>query len=233
MRFPVRELFRHEFRQLLVAGTAVLALSAFLAVAELVEHGSISRFDEQVLLMLRSPQDPARPAGPAWLLECMLDITALGGATIITLIAMVVAGLLALKHEYHLLGLVALTTIGGAVLETCLKAFVGRPRPTIVPHLIEVHAQSFPSGHSMMSAAVYLSLAALLARRDPSLRVRTYILSVALALVFLIGISRIYLGVHYPTDVLGGWLLGCGWSALCWVWGRSLRESREQRKNGQ
>ncbi len=224
MRFPVRELFRHEFRQLLVAGLAVFALTAFLGIAELVEHGTILRFDDQVLLTFRNPGELGRPVGPAWLLECMLDITALGGATVITLVTVVVAGLLALKREYRLLGLVALTAVGGALLETSLKLFFGRPRPAIVPHLIQVHAQSFPSGHSMMSSAVYLSLAALLARRDPSPRTRAYILSIALGLVFLIGLSRVYLGVHYPTDVLGGWLLGCAWAALCWVWGRSLRQ---------
>ena len=108
-----------------------------------------------------------------------------------------------------------ITVIGGGVLDFALKLIVGRGRPTIVPHFVNVDAFSFPSGHSLMSMAVYLVLAAILSPQLPDRRARIYIVAFALFLTCSIGISRVYLGVHYPSDVLAGWCIGLAWATLC------------------
>jgi undecaprenyl-diphosphatase len=108
-------------------------------------------------------------------------------------------------------------TIGGALVSFGLKSAFSRPRPEIVPHLTHVYTSSFPSGHSMISAVVYLTLGSLLAAIMPNLKLKVYVLAVAIILTVFVGISRIYLGVHYPTDVLAGWLAGLVWALLCWL----------------
>jgi undecaprenyl-diphosphatase len=119
--------------------------------------------------------------------------------------------------------LVLIATLGGWGLGLLLKAVFGRPRPSVIPHLVEVQSLSFPSGHAMMSAVVYLTLAALLAQLSAQWAQRVYILAVGLLLTLLVGLSRVYLGVHYPTDVLAGWSAGLAWAILCWLVGRWLQ----------
>jgi undecaprenyl-diphosphatase len=104
-----------------------------------------------------------------------------------------------------------------------LKEFFERPRPDLVPHGAEVFTASFPSGHAMMSAVVYLTLGALLARVETGLRVKAFVLSVSVLLTVLVGISRVYLGVHWPTDVLAGWTVGAAWAVMCWLIARVLQ----------
>ena len=156
----------------------------------------------------------------------MKDITSLGSATIIVLFTVIVTVYLLLQKKYNLLWMVLTATIGGALLVSGLKEFIGRTRPTIVTHLLEENSHSFPSGHSMMSAIVYLTQATLLSRIEENRKAKIYIISVALLLTFLIGISRIYIGVHYPTDVLAGWVAGISWALLCW-YAVSLLERRK------
>ena len=103
------------------------------------------------------------------------------------------------------------------LLSLALKALFDRPRPTSCPTWCEVSSSSFPSGHSMNSAIVYLTLGALLARLVRPVAMKLYILAVALLVSFLVGISRVYLGVHYPSDVLAGWSLGLSWAVLWWL----------------
>ena len=119
---------------------------------------------------------------------------------------------------------VLIATSGGLVLSLILKAAFSRPRPSIVPHLSYVHTSSFPSGHSIMSAVVYLTLGALLTQLVGKVQLKFYFLFVAAALSFLVGLSRTYMGVHYPTDVLAGWTVGLVWATLCWVVARSLQK---------
>lgn len=113
--------------------------------------------------------------------------------------------------------------IGGVVVSTLLKSLFDRPRPDLVPHLSHVYTSSFPSGHSMLSAIVYLTLGSLLAAVMPSRKLKVYVLAVAIIVTVVVGASRVYLGVHYPTDVLAGWLAGLVWALLCWLIARWLQ----------
>ncbi len=212
-----RDLVKREFRLLVTILVIVAALWTFLVLADAVRAGSIQQFDDAVLLAFRQPGHPEIPRGPAWLPEMMRDITSLGGGTIMTLVALAVAGYIWLRKKYQALVLLVITVIGGGLLDFGLKVIVGRGRPTVVPHIANVDSFSFPSGHSLMSMAVYLVLAALLSPQVPDRRARIFVVAVALLLSMIIGISRIYLGVHYPSDVLGGWSMGLAWATFCWL----------------
>jgi undecaprenyl-diphosphatase len=135
----------------------------------------------------------------------------------------VVVGYLLRQRAFAAMCLVLISTLGGALLSSVLKFFFGRERPDATLHLVTVHSLSFPSGHAMLSAVVYLTLGALLAQVVPRRLDKMYFIIVALVLTLLIGLSRVYLGVHYPTDVLAGWSVGLAWALLCWVVARYLR----------
>jgi undecaprenyl-diphosphatase len=189
----------------------------FILLANEVSKGETKYFDLMILKSLRNPGNLSQPIGPEWVELAMRDITSLGGGTVIVFITLFVAGFLILQKNYSALWLILAATIGGALVGLGLKELMGRERPPLVFHLVYVDTLSFPSGHSMMSAVVYLTQAALLARIQQKKSLRIYMISIALSLTFLIGISRVYLGVHYPTDVLAGWSLGIAWASLCWL----------------
>lgn len=212
-----RDLVRREFRLLVTILVIVAALWTFLFLAEAVRGGTIQQFDDAILLAFRQPEHTDIPRGPEWLPTVMRDITSLGGAPVIMLFTISVAGYLALRRKFQPLLLLAVASVGGALLDFGLKIVVGRGRPTIVPHLMPADSLSFPSGHSLMSMVVYLVLAVLLTPQLPDRRTRIYVVAVALFFTLVIGISRVYLGVHYPSDVLGGWSMGLAWATLCWL----------------
>jgi undecaprenyl-diphosphatase len=106
---------------------------------------------------------------------------------------------------------------GGALLSSVLKATFNRPRPDVVAHLVQVSSASFPSGHSLISAVIYPTLGAVLASLSVQRRTKIYFILSAFVLMVLIGLSRMYLGVHYPSDVLAGWTVGLAWSLACWL----------------
>ena len=186
----------------------------FIALSDEVRERETQDFDERVLLALRQPDNVAVPRGPRWLARAASDLTALGGAPVLALVTLAVCGFLALVRHWRSLALVLGATLGGTALNGALKSLFARPRPTVVPHLTEVLAESFPSGHAMLSAIVYLTLGALLAQLTEHRRLKLYVLGCALLLSFVIGLTRVYLGVHYPTDVLGGWVAGLAWALL-------------------
>lgn len=201
---------------LLSAGTFCLCLWGFIELAEDAPAGEFLPRESRIMRAMRQSPDTALPIGPAWTVEMSRDITALGGATVLTLMTAVVLGYLLLRRTYAAAVLVLIATLGGYVLSDTLKVFFHRPRPTIVPHLAPVVSASFPSGHSMLSSIVYLTLGVLLARTVAQRREKVYFIGVSLFLTFLIGLSRVYLGVHYPTDVLAGWSAGIAWALFCW-----------------
>lgn len=196
----------------------------FIATADEVLEGGSQHFDEWVLHALRNA-DVTSPLGPHWLPWVARDLTALGGVAVITLVTLIATGFLALQRKWGALWLVAASVVGGALVTTVLKRAFDRARPDLSLHLAEVNSLSFPSGHSMLSAATYFTLAALLARTTTDRRIKSYFLASAALLVLIIGVTRIYLGVHYPTDVLAGWCAGIAWALLC-----SLVARRLQRK---
>ncbi len=196
---------------------AACALYAFVKIADEVMDHETGSLDRGILLALRNPENLSDPLGPPWVEEMMRDFTALGSTGVLTLLTLVVLAFLMMTQKRHAALLVAVSVAGGTALSQVMKWGFDRPRPDLVPHGMAVYTQSFPSGHAMLSAVVYLTLGALLARTQARTRVKVFLLMVAAALTVVVGISRIYLGVHWPTDVLGGWMLGAGWAALCWL----------------
>jgi undecaprenyl-diphosphatase len=188
-----------------------------------VREGSTQRFDDWAIRALRKANDPNEPIGPKWLAEVGRDITALGGIAVLMLITAAVVGFLWLREKYGAMWLVLIATFGGLGISSVLKHIFRRPRPILVAHLSAVYTTSFPSGHSMLSAVVYLTLGTLLASLVKERRLKFYFLLVAMTLTFLVGVSRVFMGVHYPTDVLAGWSAGLVWALICWLAARHLQ----------
>jgi len=213
----LRRLERRELTWLVLGLCACLALWAFIALAGEVMDGDTQALDARILLAMRNPLDPSRPRGPAWLQPAMLDLTSIGGPWVLGLVALAVVGFLSLQRRYHSALVVLITAVSGDLVNQTLKDVFQRPRPEIVPHLRAVIETSFPSGHAMQSAIIYLTLGAMLMRLAESRMIKAYCLLMAILVTLLVGISRVYLGVHYPTDVIGGWIFGFVWASLCWI----------------
>ncbi|MEZ5832050.1 MAG: phosphatase PAP2 family protein [Dongiaceae bacterium] len=193
------------------------AASAFIAILDEVTEGDTRAIDEAIILAFRVPGDPTDPIGAPWLEEAVRDVTALGSAPTLVIAVLAVAGFLALAKAWRLAIFTLAASGGGLILSSLLKYTIDRPRPDLVPHGNLIYTSSFPSGHSMMSAVVYLTLAALVARLMERKRLKAYALCVAICLAMLVGVSRIYLGVHWPSDVLAGWSAGAAWALGCWL----------------
>lgn len=198
-------------------GVIALGVLLFGVIADETFEGETRGFDESILLALREPGDPANPIGPVWFEHAVADITALGGYVILTLLVVGVAIYLLANGKRGTALLVVGAVGSGTLLSEGLKLGFARPRPDLVAHLAEVQSASFPSGHAMVSAIAYLTLGVLLARAHERRRTKILVMTYAITLTLLIGLSRIYLGVHWPTDVLAGWALGAAWSALWWL----------------
>lgn len=192
-------------------------LYLFAELADGVIEGDTRAFDTEVLLALRDSNDVTNPLGPRWLEEMMRDFSALGSSAVLASITLVVIGFLVLVRRRDVAWMVGLSVTTGTLIANLLKWAVARPRPDLVPHATTVFTQSFPSSHAMLSALVYLTLGALLARTQTDARVKVYLLIMAGALTVLVGTSRVYLGVHWPTDVLAGWAIGAAWALICWL----------------
>ncbi len=198
-------------------GIAALLLMFIEITDEVTEgEGEVRWLDEGLLLALRTA-DPADPIGPRWFELAVADITSLGGFAVLALITLLAVGYLGVLRKWIEAATLLVATMGGTAISEGLKTEIGRARPDLVAHIVETTSMSFPSGHAMLSAVTYLSIGALLAHTQASARLRGYILGAAILVTLLIGASRVYLGVHWPTDVLAGWCLGAAWALICWA----------------
>ena len=215
----------------LVIGAALAF--GFIKLAGEMSEGETQAFDVAFLKALRVPGDIGTPIGPAWLLSSMRDLTALGGVTVLTLVSFLAIAFLLTRGRVKQALYTALATGGGALMGRLLKSLFARERPEVVPHLVEVHSLSFPSGHSMNSAIVYLTLAVMISRSFEDRKPRIFVIGVAALLVMTIGFTRLYLGVHYPTDVLGGWTVGAAWALAMGLIATRLQAERKIEQPGE
>ena len=212
-----------ELSVLIVLFALMAALWGFVELASEVREGDTENFDRTVLLAMRDAGDPSSPLGPGWVEEMGRDFTALGGIAVLSMLTLAVTGFLLLDRKRRLAMVLLVATLGALSVSTVLKQAFDRPRPDLVPHAAIVYTASFPSGHSMLAASTYLTLGVLLARVQRRRTIKAYILLCAVFATLLVGISRVYLGVHWPTDVLAGWTAGAGWALLCWLLARWLQ----------
>ena len=209
-------LARREIGPIAVVLTVGFLLLSFGHIAEEAGEGDTHRFDNAILYALRAPGQPHMPIGPPWLTTAATDVTALGSITVLSIIVILVCGLVfSLRRVREGLLLLAASS-GGVLLTMLLKDVFQRDRPPIALHLVPAVNASFPSGHATLSATVYLTLGVLVGHIAQRRRVRVYALSAAVALALTVGCSRVYLGVHWPTDVLAGWCVGSAWALICW-----------------
>jgi undecaprenyl-diphosphatase len=215
----------HELGILLAIGGVAAGIWIFAIIANEVVEGAPLAFDRKLLLAMRRPGDLA-PIGPPAVQDAARDITALGGVVVLCLVTAATAGFLALEGKRRMALFVCGSVASGLIVSTVLKDLFVRPRPDLVPRAAYASGASFPSGHSMLSAVTYLTLGALLARSRVRKRLKAYCFLLAALLTFMIGVTRVYLGVHWPTDVLGGWTAGAVWALLCWLAAKWLQSRR-------
>ncbi len=192
---------------------AALCWAGFAVMVWLVLTDGAGWLDEPGLLAARTGEG-REFAGTALMLEIVRDVTALGGVFLRNLFAVAaVVALLFLKLRREAV-LLFLTVALGWIVNTAVKGFVGRERPQIVPHLMEAGGESFPSGHSFNSAVVYIAIALAFAALSRRHSVRYTVILAAMLVSAMVAWSRVLLGVHFPSDVIAGWLGGAGWAFL-------------------
>jgi undecaprenyl-diphosphatase len=212
----------HELGLLASLFVVAAGIWGFAALASEVKEGETSSFDKSIMLSMRHPGDLS-PLGSRSFQEAMRDVTSLGSVSVLGLVTFAAVVFLILDGKSHMAYFAAASVIGGTLLSELLKDLFNRPRPELVPHLVYASNSSFPSGHSMMSSVTYLTLAALLARSHERRRIKAFFLLLAALVIALVGVTRVYLGVHWPTDVLAGWMAGSVWAMVCWLLARWLQ----------
>jgi undecaprenyl-diphosphatase len=210
------------------ASLAILALLAgavfvFIEIAEEMTEGDSRALDMVVLQALHPASDPRDPIGPAWLDRAAADFTSLGSVSVLVTITLAVMGFLILRRRALEAALLAIALGGGLIISEGLKGLFNRERPPDIYRAAEALNPSFPSGHALLSAVLYLSLGAMLARSTTNKAIRAYVMAGAILITLLVGVTRVYLGVHWATDVLAGWCVGAAWATACWLFERWAR----------
>lgn len=217
-----------DFRTLLAAARRELgAMSAllvvavggwgFLSIADEVAEGETRELDMAVLQALRVDGGPHQLIGPEWLHLAAADITALGSVAVLSLVILLAFALLASLRRWTEALLLVAGAGGGLMISQGLKRLFERERPDLAYRAVEAVNASFPSGHAMLSAVVFLTLGVLAARFSERRRVKVLAVGAAVLVSLLVGGSRVYLGVHWASDVLAGWCVGAAWAMACWL----------------
>ena len=214
-----------KFSRLATAAIIAVNVLGIFALAKGALGNDSWDFDQAILLAMRSASDLTEPIGGHRVEKFFHNITDLGSSNILILVALTMLGYLLLVGRPADVLLALVTIVGGYTLDVVLKQAFARPRPDVVSHLVDAHSYSFPSGHAMFATVTYITLALILARMQPGWRLSAYIVLAAVLLTLLIGISRLYLGVHWPTDVIAGWLFGASWIAVCFLIGSRIQRS--------
>ena len=210
------KLGRNEVSALVALFLCAGLIWTFGAIAEEVVEGDTHKLDMAVLMALRTPGNHQDLIGPPWIEEMVRDLTALGSYAFIVIVVAAAVGYLLLIRKLGLGIFMVAAVVGGILISNLLKTAFDRPRPEL-HHAARIFTPSFPSGHAMLSAVTFLTLGALLTRVNADWRVKLYFLAVAVLLTIIVGVSRIYLGVHYPSDVIAGWCVGSAWALVCWA----------------
>lgn len=213
----LRILARPESRTLVLIASGSILLLLFVLLTGQVFGGSTASIDETLMLLMRETNDIHDPLGPGWFEELARDYTALGGIPILMAFTFFVACYLAMERRYRATVFIVATALSGLIVSTLLKEVFDRPRPDLVETGTRVYTSSFPSAHAMMSACMYLAFGALLARYETRRRKKVTVLTIAALIIMAVGLTRVYLGVHWPTDILAGWTAGTIWALLCWL----------------
>jgi len=225
---PLEDRFRPDTTQLVWALTLVgLLILCFVVLAVQVERGNTQAIDQSVFMAFH--ESDGTPAGPRWAEEMGRDATALGGNTILILFTIAVFGFLAVHRRWQDAVIIAVSVVTGVIFSLFLKELFDRPRPELVPHLSHTVTSSFPSGHSMLAAVTYLTIGIMAAEMADNRRQAFYPLVVALILSVIVGLSRLHVGVHWPSDVLAGWIIGAAWALFSWSLIRAFQRSRALR----
>ncbi len=206
-----------------------LGVVTFVELADAMTETDGQAFDQGVMAMLRPYADPTRPWGPWWLKEAAADITSLGGISVLGLFATIVVVFLVIQKKRLSAVLLVLALIGGVFLSEGLKAVFERERPPIEYQAVETLNASFPSGHALLSAVFYLSLGVMLIRAFPKRRLKVYVLGVAMTITVLVGVTRVYLGAHWATDVFAGWSVGAAWAMALWLVSYAVERRQQAR----
>jgi undecaprenyl-diphosphatase len=209
----------------LVIGLAVVLLAAvaFAKIAEQVMEGETQAMDESILRMMNDMGSP-------WLDMVALEVTALGARLVVIMMVLVASAFLWHTRHHYSAALLWVSMMGAGLVNSALKLSFNRPRPDVFPWRTQhVGLASFPSGHAMTAIVVYGTLAFLIARLAPTRLLRRLVWLTAIVVILLIGWSRLYLGVHYPSDVAAGFVLGTGWAVICGLGIEAVRYFRRRR----
>ena len=223
---------RHELASLVSLVLVALSIWGFVELADEVIEGDTTAYDERIVLAMRNPDDLSDPIGPVWFEEMVRDVTALGGTIVLVGLTLAAAAYLSIERKWRVMLFMLVAVFGGLAAGQLLKLGFDRARPELVPHHSQVYTASFPSGHAMGAAVVYMTLAALLARVAARRESRAFLLLLGVLLTVLVGASRVYLGVHWPTDVLAGWTAGAAWALMCWAAARMLQRRGKVEQEG-
>lgn len=216
---------RFSRRMLRLARTEIAAVSAlfviaagvltFVEVADDMTETDGQAFDQAVLSWVQPV--PGDPRGPWWLEEAAADLTSLGGISVLALFAVIAFAFLLIQRKRLSAALLAIGLAGGVGLSEGLKAVFGRQRPPQDFQAVETLNASFPSGHALLSAVFYLTLGVMLTRAFPRAHLKAFVLVVAMTIALLIGLTRVYLGAHWASDVVAGWSVGAAWAMVLWL----------------